>query len=70
MANKYVEIDDKNMWSDRYEVQKAEPVDYRNWYTSSPFPTDTISYQRGHYQRSNETLKNGAVVFQWMGWRK
>lgn len=31
-------------------------------------PTTTEIFQRGTYHRSNVTLKNGARVYEWMGW--
>lgn len=70
MANKYVNIDDTKMWSDRLEIS-GPPERDKNMFMHSYYDTYApMEQRRGHYQRSNVTLKNGAVVFEWMGWRQ
>jgi hypothetical protein len=70
MANKYMEIDDSRMYSDRLEIS-GPPEQTRNMFMArDDYMFAPMEMRRGHYQRSNEVLKNGAVVYQWMGWRK
>lgn len=53
--------DDK---ADTIVWQENLPIDWRNY---DPLSTE-VSVRRGTYRRSNVTLKNGTVVFEWMGW--
>jgi len=62
MKNKYIEVrDGQNI------IVIHDSVDTRAW-SSLPDPLAEVKIKRGTYQRSNVTLKNGAVVFEWMGW--
>jgi hypothetical protein len=54
-----------------FEFRVREPVypknDWRNgWPKDDPF--SKITYREGSYRKSNVRLKNGAWVFEWMGW--
>lgn len=63
LANKRYVVNDSSCH--RYEVLKPVPVHY--WEINT-YPDTIEDPQRGDYQRSNVTLKDGTVVFEWMGW--
>ena len=64
MKNKYMLVD--NDWQDVLRVTK--PVPPTAFFNHDP--SEPILPIYGEYRRSNVTLKNGAVVFEWMGWRE
>ena len=69
MANKRIQTDIESCY--RYEVQEPVKKDWRYVDASSMNPYEmAFEYRRGHYERSNVTLKDGTVVFEWMGWRQ
>lgn len=62
LKNKYYAVQDH---MNDFVVQA--PLERQQWsYDFSPLAE--IPVRRGSYHRSNVTLKNGAVVFEWMGW--
>lgn len=65
MKNKYVHIQDGTY---DFIVEAPLEIDWRkvSVYDHPPRPMT----RRGSYHRSNTTLKNGAVVFEWMGWKE
>lgn len=70
MKGQYQEI--QTNYTDRVLVTVPEPVDYRKVLESR---ADTLTYEpmkirRGEYARSHKQLKNGAVIYIWMGWIK
>lgn len=65
---KYIVVENDNAYE--YVVQIAEPMKWNAMDYESMYPTAPVIAKRGTYYRSNVTLKNGAVVFEWMGWRE
>lgn len=63
LKNKYYEVEN---YTNDFIVQ--EPLKF-DW-SKSFDPMMTVGSRRGTYHRSNVTQKNGAVVFEWMGWRE
>jgi hypothetical protein len=71
MANKRVTTTDPHCY--RYEVAAPVKVDwaaYQDYPYRDDYWSEPIREKRGHYERSNVTLKDGTVVFEWMGWRQ
>ena len=66
MKGKYYEVQDDS--TSRLNVEEPLSTSPRYWENLDPMAE--IPVRRGHYQRSNVTLKNGAVVFEWMGWKQ
>ena len=65
LANKRYVVEQN--WAERWEVSEPKRVDF--WSMAKYPEALDVCYRRGHYQRSNVTLKDGTVVFEWMGWR-
>ena len=65
MKNQYIMVD--NDWQDLIRVTQPPPPAW-SYNANGMFSQVRIVY--GEYRRSNVTLKNGAVVFEWMGWRE
>jgi hypothetical protein len=66
MKGQYVDVEEEN--PTRFEVRVMPRRDLHSLLYDSDDPLPEP--RRGHYQRSNVTLKNGAAVFEWMGWRE
>lgn len=64
MKGKYVEVQDD--YCREFVVQEAPSINWVHAQNVDPFTE--IAMRRGTYVKSNVKLKNGAVVFEWMGW--
>ena len=69
MANKRTEVQDE--YAREYRIRTALPVKPEYWRPgwSKDFDSIEVEYKDGSYVRSNVTLKDGTVVFEWMGWK-
>jgi len=67
---KYQDFPDSISYRDRIEIRVVEPLDWRKMDAMRFHPDEPLPVKRGDYARSNKTLKNGAVVFEWLGWRE
>jgi hypothetical protein len=66
-ANRIIDIPEHS--AERYEIAVEEPINWREFEANPNAIYEPIKRKRGHYQRSNVVLKNGTLVFEWMGWR-
>lgn len=48
---------------ERLQVRKYGRIDFRDVGN-----LDAVTWQDGEYVRSHETLKNGTVIYKWLGW--
>jgi hypothetical protein len=65
LKNKYYDVVDG---SREFVVQEPVQWDRSMWQNFDP--SEPMKVRRGTYHRSNVTQKNGAVVFEWMGWKE
>lgn len=56
----------ESSYGDRMQVAKAPA---RPWFDAKADPYETMIIVRGDYVRSNKKLKDGTVVYIWMGWQ-
>lgn len=63
LKNKYYEIENHT-----HDFIVQEPI--RGAFMAPLESFELPQVRRGSYHRSNVTQKNGAVVFEWMGWRE
>lgn len=64
MANTYKEVDSTHLYYDRLEVRVPNAI---RWTQGDLDSMAIDSSKRGHYAKTNITTRNGAVVYQWMG---
>lgn len=64
MKNQYLEVP-----ATQSILNYAEPIKFDFKQVSEELLSVAPSVRIGVYQRSYTTLKNGAVVFEWMGWK-
>jgi len=71
MANKRVVTTDNSCYEYRVQEPLQRSIDlFRTAYDlDDPYESIEFRYREGSYHRSNVTLKDGTVVFEWMGWR-
>ena len=50
-------------YSERFRIQEPLPIDW-----SAPYPTSNMMFRQGEYVRSHNKLKNGTVIYEWIGW--
>lgn len=67
MANRRVETGDSSVYEYRVQEPLSRPIDF---YATYPSQETSFNYRYGSYYKSNVVLKDGTVVFEWMGWRK
>lgn len=52
-------------YSDRFMINAPEKVNYQDLIYE---PMAAMKFRRGEYVRSHNSLKNGTVIFEWLGW--
>jgi hypothetical protein len=50
---------------ERIRVMENLPI---SWDPSDPYPTGAATARQGEYVRSHNKLKNGTVIYEWIGW--
>ena len=63
MHNQYREI----ATTERLLIQKPQ---FKNYLDAPLLDSEIMPWIEGHYARSNIKLKNGTVVYIWMGWKE
>lgn len=65
MHGKYSDAPDDYMRE--FKIRAPKEQNPKQWLESKD-PFEQIEMKRGTYYKSNERLKNGTVIFKWMGW--
>ena len=52
--------------AERLRIQEPLPIDWSA--PSAPYPTSSMMFRQGEYVRSHNKLKNGTVIYEWIGW--
>lgn len=66
------QVSDVQDYADRLRVRDAEKINYRDWekFSAEPYSDMQLKFKDGDYARSNMRLKNGTIIYIWMGWRE
>lgn len=57
--------------SDRILVREPLAINYSDYWGKPEAYSDTqLKFREGDYARSNKRLKDGTVIYIWMGWRE